>query len=511
MWGRDININFENFVSFYQEEVMKRFLRAAGFMLCLVTALLCGCAVSADGHPTVYRGIDYAKVYDYDYFTRQYPGLAKKYNYDDARILQYFVNVGMHKGRRGSSAFSVKSYRYGNADLRRKYGMDLRKYYLHYIRYGSKSAKRRATRKGVTVMQDPLTVFEGVDYDEIYSYRYFIKKYPAVLTSVGDDDAAVLEYFVRTGMKKKMTAKNTLKYPDANPSSARYQELFKKTLYPSGSTLPKNYVTSTPKSWNEILLRVISETQNGGGYYTGSVDAEHPKTTGQALSEAYTISGSKAAVDLSKANPSYCSSAVYMVMMKTLLNWDKKGVIPKKAWVNLRPYAINGMAYPAQDDGVGCWGRANANGPGAAVLVKELEAGKNYYIGAPKEYTTSAGYEKAWMRAEPGDLLKIFRTKYIGTKESGHMVVYLGHRYALDENGKRDDIIYYWSSQKSTGGYGITSCPRSEIFRAVLTKITDPAAFKNAASITPTDTDAWLKSLVYGHNSSTKEMIAKIK
>ena len=485
---------------------MKRIRKTAIFLI-LIAAAFCGRPVLADKHPTVWRGTDYAPVYNYDYFVKKYPGLAKKYEYDDVLILKYFATAGVRHERRASASFSVKSYRYGNADLRRRFGTDYRQYYYHYIRYGCKDEKRRATRIGITSMRNPLTVFEGVDYSEIYSYIYFTKKYPQVIDTVGDDDEAVLEYFVRSGMKKKMTAKNTLKYPDARPSSARYQELFRKTLYPSGKTLPKSYVTSgTPKTWNEIILRTISETKNGGTYYTGGKTAEHPKTTAQGLSEAFVIDGSGVTIDLSKARPSYCSAAVYMVMMKTLLTWDKDGAISKKAWEYLKPYVENGMKHPAEDDGYGCWGRANANGPGAAILVKELEAGKNYYIGAPREYKKENGYWNAWAKAEPGDLLKIFRTKYVGTNERGHTVVYLGHRYALDADGNRDDVIYYWSSQSSTNGYGIASCPASEIYRAVLTKITDPAAFNNAAKISPTNKNNWLASMVRGHNSTITEL-----
>ena len=492
---------------------MKKLMNLIAAAVLSVLVILASAAVSADGHPTVYKGVDYAPVYDYDYFIKKYPGLARKYNYDDEKILKSFVLSGMKAGRRGSASFSVKSYRYGNAGLRRYYGTDLVKYYLHYAKRGYRNEKRRATATGVTLMRDALTVYEGVDYSRIYSYRYFTSRYPSVIAAVGDDDEAVLKYFVKSGMKKKMTADNTAKKPDADPSSALYQELFRKTLYPTGTALPKTYVTTgTPKTWNEILLRVISETKNGGGYYTGSrKDEEHPRTTAEGLAEAFAMGKEGVSIDLSKARPSYCSSAVYMVMLKTLLMWDQSGAISEKAWENLRPYPQKGMAYPAQNDGVGCWGRANANGPGAAVLVRELKAGKNLYIGAPSEYKKAGSYWNAWAKAEPGDLLKIFRTKDIGTKERGHMVVYLGHRYALDRDGKRDDVIYYWSSQSSTDGYGIASCPASEIFRAVLTKVKDPAAFDNAKTIAPTDTDPWLASLISGHNAGAKEMIAKLK
>ena len=43
-------------------------------------------------HPvTVYKGIDYAPVYDYSYYIKKNPRLRKKYRYRDAAVLRYFV------------------------------------------------------------------------------------------------------------------------------------------------------------------------------------------------------------------------------------------------------------------------------------------------------------------------------------------------------------------------------------------------------------------------------------
>ena len=485
-------------------------IRARILMLLILAAAVLPAfpaAARAAEHPTVYGGVDYAVVYQYEYFCRKYPGLANKYGHDDAKILKYFVTVGMKKGRRGSAAFSVKSYRYGNADLRRKFGNDLPKYYMHYIKTGYKSAKRRATAVGITGMRDPLTVYNGIDFRSIYNYAYFVKRYPFILTTVGDDDADVLGYFVRTGMKRRIVGQNVSRFPNASPSSSVYRSLFRRSLFPTGSTVPSDYLTSrTPSDWNEILISVISEIKNGGSYnYNGVISTE------QGLRNAFSMSGGRAVIDFSKARPSYCSSAVYMAVLKALTVWDREGTISAKAWKYLRPYSVSGMDYPAQSDGVGCWGRANANGPGLAVLVKDLGAGDNYFIASKTAYKSEAAYWKAWAKAEPGDLLKIFRNKYIGTKERGHMVVYLGHKYALDSNGKRDDIIYYWSSQSSTNGYGIANCRASEIYRGVLTKIRTPSAFANAKKISPTNKDEWLESLITGHNASASEMMNHIR
>ena len=351
-----------------------------GIITAAAIAAATACAGEAAAHPTKYRGTDYSKVYDYDFFVKRYPGLAKKYDYDDERILKYFATAGIKAERRGIATFDPKSYRYGNADLRRKFGMEYRKYYTHYMKTGYKEKSRKATFTGITAMKDPLTVYEGIDYKKIYDYEYVIRKYPKLIGMVGDNDEAVLKYFVKTGMRLHFKGKDPAVYPEAAPSSETYQKLFRKSIYPTGKKLSRTYVTKNdPKTWNEILLRVIADTENGGGYYTGSkTTAQYPVTTFGAMAEAFAVEEGRPVIDLGKARPSFCSSAVYMAMLKALAEWDRDGVISEKAWENLRPYTVKGMEHPVQDDGCGCFGRANSNGPGVAVLVKELGAGVNF-------------------------------------------------------------------------------------------------------------------------------------
>ena len=183
-------------------------------------------------------------------------------------------------------------------------------------------------------------------------------------------------------------------------------------------------------------------------------------------------------------------------ILSALSVWDTEGVIGENAWSALRPYTLEGMDYEFEDDGVGCWGYANANGPGVALLVNRMKAGKNYYIGDRSEYTSAAKYRKAWNKAKKGDFLKIFFDDRIGRDELGPQVILMGRKKSY-RNGVRDDRIYYWSSQQSTDGYGIKSCRASKIRRAVLTKITDPAAFGKAMRrLPPTRTNKWLQSCV---------------
>ncbi|MDO4619631.1 MAG: hypothetical protein Q4B09_03315 [Lachnospiraceae bacterium] len=347
------------------------------------------------------------------------------------------------------------------------------------------------------------TVCNGVDYASVYDYSYYCKRYPSVKSRYGGNPSKVVAHFAKYGMKDGKTGKDPKKFPQAKPGSATYNRLMMLNYYPSGR-LTQAYAdgAKTAGTWNKRVMKMIAVIGTGGGYSTGA-------NAFAALQNAFTLSGGKGSVKMNRLSPSFCSDAVYMLVLKTLSYWNDRYRISEKAWINLRPYCVKGMKYPAQDDGTGAWGMANANGPGFAVLAKKLGAGKNTLILNRKEYSSEKKYWAAWDSAVPGDVMKIFRSSKIGKSEQGHLVIYLGRKSAMS-NGKRDDIIYYWSSQKSTNGKGITSCRASQIYRAVLTKITKPAAFNAAASLSPKTKNSWLFALKEQKDVSVSEMKKKI-
>ena len=158
-------------------------------------------------------------------------------------------------------------------------------------------------------------------------------------------------------------------------------------------------------------------------------------------------------------------------------------------------------------------GPRQRNGPGFAVLAARLGAGKNLYIGSRDEYATTAAYWERWESVQKGDFVKLFWNRHIGADEAaaetGHMVIFLS-RTRSTLNGKRDDIITYWSSNGSgtnvNGGYGITSCRASKVYRAVRTRITNPAAFDRAAEIPPLSRDTWLCALESSRRGTVSEL-----
>lgn len=297
------------------------------------------------------------------------------------------------------------------------------------------------------------------------------------------------------------------------------------------------------KGWQRAVLAAIDSFPDRGGYYTGGRPNEKfAKTTWRGLHDAYQMApgDERPRFDPVLAQPSFCSSATYSVIIKALLIWDTKGKIKREAWINMKPYvgiadALNPDGL-GQDDGVGFWGRANANGPSLGVLVRELGAGYSFtaYRGAKSERNRETPGERylsdqewcaldVWTRAIPGDLMKIFwnRNESRG-RDSGAIIGCDDHRDADQEAGHsviymgcEGDTVTYWSSNgpgkhPEQMGYSMGRCHKRDIQRVVFTRITRPERFNNAQKMAPTDVNAYLFDLNGKRHSTTAELLYQL-
>jgi hypothetical protein len=216
--------------------------------------------------------------------------------------------------------------------------------------------------------------------------------------------------------------------------------------------IPENQISSVPSvsqpfradrydlprsEINRQILKTIEEMPTEGEYHATQESMER-------LAAAIRLKGDALQIDCQIAKPSFCSSATYLLFVSVLeqLNESKK--------FSFKPGVAEKLLVTGQHDGVGVWGRWNANGPGTARLFEELNLGTNF-----------TSIEKA----QPGDFMKIFWNDQIGSKEFGHSVVYLGR----GTNGS----VKYWSSNKK-GGYGCAEVPLSKIKRTLFSRLTDP-------------------------------------
>jgi len=208
--------------------------------------------------------------------------------------------------------------------------------------------------------------------------------------------------------------------------------------------------------YNAFVLRAVATMPAGGGYSTRPDAA-------RALQEAMTLRDGGIEVR-TQPIPSFCSGATYLVFLKALA-LAKENQAPWKREV------LEALLVKGQDDGTGVWGRWNANGPGTARLFFELGLGRNF---------------SDWSQAKPGDFMKIFWNPHIGSKESGHSVVYLGTK---DVEGTT--YVGIWSSNTSnpdgTSGMGVKWYPRSQIHRALFSRLENLEPMSKVLQLPVTD------------------------
>ena len=146
---------------------------------------------------TEYGGIDYADVYDYNFYIATYPALSEQFANDPDGALKHFVEQGIPSGYQAIADFNVLGYAKANGRLRDVFGSDLLSYVHHYIEYGKQEGRNGL---GSSTMEDYETVYNGIDYSAVYDYNYYTSKNYEVYEKYNVDDAKVLEHFVTVGM-----------------------------------------------------------------------------------------------------------------------------------------------------------------------------------------------------------------------------------------------------------------------------------------------------------------------
>jgi hypothetical protein len=201
----------------------------------------------------------------------------------------------------------------------------------------------------------------------------------------------------------------------------------------------------------------------GGGYSATSAATRD-------LQSAVQVSDGKLSVKPTIARPTYCSGATYLVFVQAIQKLLPGSTVGE-------PLA-NALAIRGQPDGVGVWGRWNANGPGTACLFQELKLGRNF---------------TSFDEARPGDFMKIFWSRQVGKSEHGHSTIFLGR-----ENRLGVEYVRYWSSNVPSG-YGEKSVPRSKIAYAIFSRLETPANLSGIS--TAPFVDSYLASLLRTRSS----------
>ncbi len=144
---------------------------------------------------TVYAGIDYSDVYDFEYYVENNEDLKAAFGDDKNAALTHFVTLGMSEGRQACAEFGGRMYKYNYPELQAAFGDDMIRYYYHYMDYGKAEG-----RNGATYDYSQYCVLDGVNYTPVYNYEDYIKRNPDVYNAYGMDAWAVLRHFVEIGM-----------------------------------------------------------------------------------------------------------------------------------------------------------------------------------------------------------------------------------------------------------------------------------------------------------------------
>ncbi len=206
---------------------------------------------------------------------------------------------------------------------------------------------------------------------------------------------------------------------------------------------------------NALITDLIRAMPSGGGYAT------NPQSFAALRQCVRMDPQGHLNLDLEVAQPSFCSGATYLVLLGVIENLQRRGQL------QLPPEVVTALEVRSQPDGVGIWGRWNANGPGTARLFYELGLGRNF---------------TDFAEARPGDFIKMFWNEYIGSTERGHSAIYLGA--SKDEQGQ--DTVTFWSSN-IPGGYGTKTIPKSKIKRVLFSRLENPRALAAAARLPARD------------------------
>lgn len=143
---------------------------------------------------TKYRGLEFKQVYNFNYYIEKYPDIKQVFGNNPEKALEHFVKHGMEEGRSGNADFNVHAYKNNYSDLRAAFGNDLEKYYIHYLMHGIEEGRECAL---VAV-----TTYQEVDYSAVYSFEYYIGKYPDLKAAFESDPAGALQHFLTYGIKE---------------------------------------------------------------------------------------------------------------------------------------------------------------------------------------------------------------------------------------------------------------------------------------------------------------------
>ena len=86
----------------------------------------------------------YEKVFDPVFYADKYEDVKQLYGYDEDKLLDHFIEIGMREGRQGIGDFDPYAYRGRYEDLATQYKDQMQQYYIHYMEQGKTEGRSGA-------------------------------------------------------------------------------------------------------------------------------------------------------------------------------------------------------------------------------------------------------------------------------------------------------------------------------------------------------------------------------
>ena len=140
---------------------MKKRVSIPFYALFLLLCLTFAAPAGAASYPTVYDGVNWNRVYNYDFYVKKYPNVKKRYGNDKQQALRHFVLYGMKLGWQGCAKFNVQEYRRAHSGLSGLFGDELFRYYQFYQLYGYNGAHTDLAVHGWKIMSKTVCLDPG--------------------------------------------------------------------------------------------------------------------------------------------------------------------------------------------------------------------------------------------------------------------------------------------------------------------------------------------------------------
>lgn len=157
------------------KKLLQKLIAGAGMMF----VLFIGCGMAANA-------VNYADLFDADYYAKKYPDVVAAYGTDPGALYNHYVNNGINEGRNAGPLFDVHKYRENNKDLEGIYADNWAAYVNQYLTEGLKEGR--------------------IGYGEEFDAASYANRYSDLRNVYGYNLRALYTHYLNSGKKEGRNA-----------------------------------------------------------------------------------------------------------------------------------------------------------------------------------------------------------------------------------------------------------------------------------------------------------------